>query len=248
MGIEEAVLWIGFITGILGAIGFFWQIYQYLTERKEESNKVLNRDVLKPWSDVQLKENYGAGNVNSLSLLVPKQAFPSRTASAISDEGLEIDRLPGLGRGEAYLQSHDNATWSLWSDVRKLMERQRSLRERRTALLEPQVQAKMSTEYPTLKPVQRKDYGPDTYIPENIIAETEATGYYAAKRREIPHAVRTSPTQSGDILYYEFMGNYPLFKVTDKPGEAGQFQRHHFDVDCRPRSASLERGAGPVSH
>ncbi len=68
MGIEDAVLWTGFITGILGAIGFLWQIYQSLSRRREESNKSLNENVLWPWSELQVRESVGPTESTGLRL------------------------------------------------------------------------------------------------------------------------------------------------------------------------------------
>ena len=69
---RHAVLWVSFVTGILGAVSFVWQAFRYFAGRKEESNRSLNRSVLKPWSEVKVQPEYGAGQANGLELMLPK--------------------------------------------------------------------------------------------------------------------------------------------------------------------------------
>src|SRR5437899_1252691 len=102
--IETAQLWVATVAGLAGLAGLLWQIYQHFSGRKEESNWKLNRNVLKPWSDLKINNLYDNDQRNRIALVIPKEALPSDVAPSTGEQGREVMRLPGLSKGEAFLR------------------------------------------------------------------------------------------------------------------------------------------------
>jgi len=216
VGIEDAVLWTGFITGILGAIGFFWQIYQSLSRRREESNKSLNENVLRPWSELQVRESFGARNDTGLRLWIPKESLPENAAPSISADGLDLARLPGLAKGETFLQKHNPRTFSGWLKVKSLSEGFATVRRHRRIIIQDLVRNGMSELGVALKAVEWEDWGPNTYIFDNIVAQVEDASYFAAKYGKPARKVTTSRTSSGEMTFIEVGGGYSLLKLPEE--------------------------------
>ena len=91
------VLWTGFVTGLLGAFAFVWQVAQYLASRSQHRVGTLNTSVLKPWSSVTVTPLYRPPD--TLALRIPEAAFPAEVSRIVPDEGLEVDELAGLSKG-----------------------------------------------------------------------------------------------------------------------------------------------------
>jgi hypothetical protein len=215
VGIEDAVLWTGFITGILGAIGFFWQISQSLSRRREESNKSLNENVVRPWSELQVKESFGPRDDTGLRLWIPKESLPENAAPSISTDGLDLTRLPGLARGETFLQKRDPQTFSSWLEVKSLSERFATVRRHRRIVIQSLVRNGMAELGVALKDVRWEDWGPNTYIFDNIVAQVEDTAYFAVKYGRPGRSVSISRTASGEMIFLEVGGGYSLLKVPE---------------------------------
>src|SRR5437870_8752819 len=103
--IETAQLWVATIAGLAGLAGVLWQVFQHFSGRKEETNRKLNRTVLKPWSEVKIISLYDHEQFNRIMLGIPKEALPADASSA-GEQGLDVQRLPGLSKGEVFLRKH----------------------------------------------------------------------------------------------------------------------------------------------
>ena len=214
--IELAQLWVATVAGLAGLAGVLWQVYQHFSGRKEETNWKLNRTVLKPWSGVKIVSLYDHDQYNRIMLGIPKEALPSDVAHSSGEQGLDVQRLPGLSKGEVFLRKHHPDVFTRWAEVRRLQENYETLLQRRRTVVEPKVRAGMQEFYPTLVPVQswtEKEYKANTYIVKHIIADVEMIGYWAAKDGEVRLNVQESKTQA-DVLYVEYRAsNLPWLKV-----------------------------------
>src|SRR2546426_243576 len=214
--IETAQLWVATVAGLAGLAGVLWQVYQHFSGRKEATNMKLNKTVLKPWSHVKIVSLYDHDQYNRIMLGIPKEALPSDVAHSSGEQGLDVQRLPGLSTGEVFLRKHYPDVFSLWVEVRRLQERYEGLLQHRRTIVEPMVRAGMLRFYPSLTPVQswtEKEYRANTYILKHIVADVEMIGFWAAKDGEIRLNVQESKTQA-DVLYVEYRAsNLPWLKV-----------------------------------
>jgi len=209
MAIEDVVLWTAFIGGVLGAISFFWQAYNHYLAREESMSRTLNAKVLRPWSDLTIRQKWEQGRANVIALVIPKEALPSDVVPTAGQEGLEVQELPGLERGVAFLRKRHPTVEERWQKVKELWERYEVLLARRRAAVEPWIRQQMEREFPGLKPARFGWTEKNTYVLDNILAFTESRGWDAAARGEAarPIQVTKSPTQSGDTVYYEVRGD-----------------------------------------
>ena len=214
--IELAQLWVATVAGLAGLAGVLWQVYQHFSGRKEEANRKLNGAVLKPWSHVKTVSLYDHDQYNRIMLAIPKEALPNDVAPSSGEQGLDVQRLPGLSTGEVFLRKKYPDVFSDWAEVRRLQEKYDGLLQRRRTIVEPEVRAGMLKFYPSLTPVQswtEKEYRANTYILKHIIADVEMIGFWAAKDGEIRLNVQESKTQA-DVLYVEYRAsNLPWLKV-----------------------------------
>src|SRR5205823_11309050 len=141
--IELAQLWVATVSGLAGLGGVLWQVFQHFSGRKEETNRKLNRTVLKPWSHVKIVSLYDHDQYNRIMLGIPKDALPSDVAPSSGEQGLDVQRLPGLSTAEVFLRKHYPDVFSFWIEVRRLQEKYDSLLQRRRAIVEPVVKAGM---------------------------------------------------------------------------------------------------------
>ena len=214
--IELAQLWVATVAGLAGLAGVLWQVYQHFSGRKEEANRKLNKTVLKPWSHVKIVSLYDRDQYNRIMLGIPKEALPSDVAPSSGEQGLDVQRLPGLSTGEVFLRKRYPDVFSDWAEVRRLQEKYDSLLQSRRTIVEPFVREGMLKFYPSLTPVQswtEKEYKANTYILKHIIADVEMIGFWGAKDGEIRLNVQESKTQT-DVLYVEYRAsNLPWLKV-----------------------------------
>src|SRR5439155_25550222 len=139
--IELAQLWVATIAGLAGLAGVLWQVYQHFSGRKEETNRKLNKTVLKPWSHVKIVSLYDHDQYNRIMLGIPKEALPSDVAPSSGEQGLDIQRLPGLSTGEVFLRKKYPDVFSDWAEVMRLQGRYESLLQSRRRIGEPVVGA-----------------------------------------------------------------------------------------------------------
>jgi hypothetical protein len=66
-----------------------------------------------------------------------------------------------------------------------------------------------------LKDVRWEDWGPNTYIFDNIVAQVEDTAYFAVKYGRPGRSVSISRTASGEMIFLEVGGGYSLLKVPE---------------------------------
>ena len=214
--IELAQLWVATVAGLAGLAGVLWQVYQHFSGRREEANRKLNGTVLKPWSHVKIVSLYDHDQHNRIMLGIPKEALPSDVAPSSGEQGLDVQRLPGLSTGEVFLRKHYPDVFTQWAEVTRLQEKYENLLQRRRTVVEPKVRAGMQEFYPTLVPARswsEKEYKVNTYILKHIIADVEMIGYWAAKDDEVRLNVQESKTQA-DVLYVEYRAsNLPWLKV-----------------------------------
>ncbi len=196
--IELAQLWVATVAGLAGLAGVLWQVFQHFSGRKEETNRKLNKTVLKPWSHVKIVSLYDHDQYNRIMLGLPKEALPSDVAPSSGEQGLDVQRLPGLSTGEVFLRKHYPDVFSDWAEVRRLQEKYDSLLQSR----------------PPVQSWTEKEYKANTYILKHIIADVEMIGFWAAKDGEIRLNVQESKTQADNVLYVEYRAsNLPWLKV-----------------------------------
>lgn len=217
MEIQDAVLWISFVTGILGAIAFIWQFWRYWIDRREGRNKRLNENVLRPWSELQVRENFGPSEEIGIRLWIPKESLPTNLAPSLSQDGLLVDRLPGLAKGKSFLKEHDPPTFSLWVKVTTLRDHFAKLRRQKRAVIEDLVRTGMSEMGGGLRAVQWKDFEPGTYVFENIVAQVEDSTYYATKYDRSSISPTVTRTSSNEKYFLEVSGGqYQLIKIPEE--------------------------------
>lgn len=216
MGIEDAVLWISFVTGILGTVALVWQFLVHWTGRREKRNKSLSDNILRPWSELQVRESFGPGEGTGLRLWIPKESLPANVAPSTSTDGLDLDRLPGLARAEGFLRKNYPPSFSTWVNVKALSENFTTVRRRRRSVIQGFVRTGMAELGVPLQAVQWEDWGPFTYIFDNIIAEVEDMAYWAAKYGRPVRNIRLGRTSSGEMISFEVSGNYSLLKVPEE--------------------------------
>lgn len=207
MALEEVVLWMAFVGGVLGAVSFVWQVYNFYAARQESGHRALNAKVLKPWGELRIEHRWGQGQANVIALAVPKEALPPDVAPG--REGLDVHALPGLERGVAFLREHYPRAHERWQEVERLWRRYEDLRARRRALVEPWIRERMAAEFPRLTPARHSWTEKDTYVFDNLIAFVESKGWNIAYRGEAEGAlyINKAPTQSGETMYYELRGH-----------------------------------------
>lgn len=216
--IETAQLWVATVAGLAGLGGLLWQIYQHFSGREEESNRKLNRNVLKPWSEVRMTPVYEQDQPNRIAFTVPKEALPPDVAPSTGEQGLDIQRLPGLAKGEAFLRKHYGEIFSEWVVLKGRLRQYENLLRRRREVVEPKVRDGMLGFYPSLTPVRtwsEKEYKVNTYILKHIIADVETIGYWGAKDGEVRLNVQESKMTNGEgkLLHEYRASNLPWLKV-----------------------------------
>src|SRR3989442_2476882 len=117
MEVGEAVTWTSLVTGILGAIAFFWQVSRAISARRQSRGKILNKNVLRPWSEMEIQQAYHPGDKYGVRFMIPSEALPSDVAPRTGKEGLDIFDLPGRYVGEVFLRKRYPKVHQIWMQV-----------------------------------------------------------------------------------------------------------------------------------
>ncbi len=181
--------------------------------------RALNRNVLAPWSEVELRSFTGQGVTDAIGLAVPKRAIPTDAGPSDWDQMMKteriisVDELPGLDDGLALLRRRFPVVAGHWDRVKGLLGEYEADRNRRRELLEPMVTKAMEAAYPNLKPHTQYELKPDSYFPLNIVIAAEENGYYRVDAPDREITVTRSQQQIGQDIRFNLddgQYRYPL--------------------------------------
>ncbi len=152
-------------------------------------------------------------------------------------------RFPGVAKGEIFLQNRYPQVFSTWLKVKSLSEKFTSVRQHRRVIIQNLVRTGMSELGVPLTAVEWNDWGLNTYLFDNIVAQTEDAAYFSAKYGRPGRSIVMSRTSSGGMYFIEVSSNYILLKVPEERrdvAEVFESRMASWASDARIQSDSVE--------
>lgn len=196
--------------------------------------RAMNRNVLGPWSEVEIRPFGGPSVTNAVGLAVPKHVIPNDAGPGYweikmgTERLIAIDELPGLADGLAFLRRRFPDVAAEWDKIRGLLGEYESTRLHRRDLLVQIVAKSMTEAFPNLTALTRWEMKRGSYFIESIVMAAEENGYYMVEAQDQPIQVTKTQQQVGqEILNNLDDGRYrrPLvFGVSDQDADPGKME------------------------
>ncbi len=222
---EQALVWVSLAVGLVGTAGTLWQVYRFYRGRKESRTQRLRENVLHPWSKAELIWKDTPSETPLVKVFqVPSAALPEKVAAMVNfpypgaGQWLELDKLPGLSRGKAFLRENHSAVWEEWRRTEGLFREYSALRASIVGTAHTLVREGMQTLHPGLAPAPKGTYEPTpgTYVVAHIVSSVATDSYHIALFQDESRARRLSlgSTQSGDVVTWDIRGEKTFLKVS----------------------------------
>ncbi len=215
------------VAGLVGALGTIWQVYRFYREKRESATERLGKNVLYPWSKVELIYKHTRSQSPLMKTLqVPAEALPGKEAALAkhpygSGTGwLELEELAGLPQGMDFLQAEYPEAWRKWQRIEKLLREYHELRSTMVGGVPIVLEEEMQRLFPELEqaPDGTHDPEPGTYILAHIATSVVRDAYYIALYQDETRGTRLKlvPTSRDDVVTYELRGDKPFLRVADE--------------------------------
>src|SRR5256885_16801384 len=95
-----------YVAAVAGVLSLLWGVWQAILSGIRRRTRALNRNVLAPWSEVELKSMSAQGFTDMIGLAVPKRSVASEAGMDLWERRMQppqlmkIEDLPGLSEGE----------------------------------------------------------------------------------------------------------------------------------------------------
>ncbi len=178
--LEQAVLWVSLVAGLFGALAFAWQVILQIRKGRKSRLDLFSNEVLYPWSQSNLSKEDSRTEPLKISTTVPKSVLPERVAAVVTYDSIDLEELPGLSRGKAFLRAKRPEVWSEWEQVEARLREYEETRSQRGVVISRLVDEGMPKAYPKFKAAPEGSLGLDlgTYRVENITGKAEKTAFH----------------------------------------------------------------------